>query len=74
MRVFVNLDSYDVEFIKTLQRTVRHKTGYRPVIGMVLRAVLRDYKQVLERRSDPDFMESYRAAGLRGRGPGGKNV
>lgn len=62
MKMFITLDSYDVEFIRTLQTAVKHKTGYRPIVDRVIRAVLRDYKQLLERRSDPDFLAAYRSA------------
>jgi hypothetical protein len=68
MKLFITLDSYDEEFVVTLQNAVKHKTGYRPVVAKVIRAVLRDYRQLLERRSDPDFLAAYRAASLSRRG------
>lgn len=62
-RTFIQLEPEDMEFVRWLRQQVQQNSPSRkkpPSLGVVIRAVLRDYKRVLVLTTYPDFLSSYK--------------
>jgi len=59
-RTFVKFSESELEFLRHLQSIIRKRSGKQASLSNVLRGVVRDYKQTLERTADPDFLATYR--------------
>ena len=64
IRTFIVLEPHHVEFIHSLQRVIKKKSGKKrqPPIHGIIRGVLQDYKNMLELSSTADFLSAYQSS------------
>jgi len=59
-RTFVQLSPSDRKFIVGLRSIIRKKCGKRRSLAYVIQLIIRDYRQCLEEKRDPDILNSAR--------------